>query len=61
MEFRLINGRFLAGFALAGFMLAAAGCQSGDSGDVLEPGGDDTKPPPRTRSCRASCAPIARR
>ena len=39
MAFRLNNGRFLAGFALAGFMLAAAGCQSGDAGGVLGLGG----------------------
>ena len=45
MAFRSINGRFLAGFALAGFMLAAAGCQSGDAGGVLGLGGDKPKQP----------------
>jgi hypothetical protein len=44
MARRLINGRFLTGFALAGFMLAAAGCQSGDSGGVLNLGGNEKKP-----------------
>ena len=43
MAFRLINGRFLTGFALAGFMLAAAGCQSGDAGGVLGLGGSKEK------------------
>lgn len=39
-----LNGiRFFKGFALAGFMLAAAGCQSGDK-NVLAVG-DDAKPP----------------
>jgi hypothetical protein len=37
----LNDSRFFAGFALAGFMLAAAGCQSGDK--AL--GGGDAKPP----------------
>lgn len=34
MEFRLNNSRFITGFALSGFILAAAGCQSGDSGSA---------------------------
>ena len=33
--FRLNNARFLARFGLFGFMLAAAGCQSGDSTGLL--------------------------
>jgi hypothetical protein len=37
----LNESRFFTGFALAGFMLAAAGCQSGDK--AL--GGSDAKPP----------------
>jgi hypothetical protein len=39
MVFRSFNGRFLAGVALSGFMLAVAGCQSGDK-SVLGVGGD---------------------
>lgn len=39
MVFRSVNGRFLAGVALTGFILAGAGCQSGDKG-VLGIGGD---------------------
>jgi hypothetical protein len=38
MVFRYFNGRFLAGVALSGLMLAAAGCQSSDKG-VLGMGG----------------------
>jgi len=38
MVFRSFNGRFFAGAALVGFMLAVAGCQSGDSGGVLSLG-----------------------
>ena len=45
MAFRSINTRFLTGFALVGFMLAAAGCQSGDAGGALGLGGDKTKQP----------------
>ena len=45
MAFRLINSRFMTGFALAGFMLAASGCQSGDAGGVLGLGGDKPKQP----------------
>jgi len=45
MVFRLTNSRFLTGFALAGFMLAAAGCQSGDSGGILNLGGNKEKKP----------------
>lgn len=39
MIFRSFNGRFLAGVALSGFMLAVAGCQSSDKG-ILGVGGD---------------------
>jgi hypothetical protein len=39
MLFGSFNGRFFAGTALLGFMLAAAGCQSSDGG-VLGMGGD---------------------
>ncbi|UVK53951.1 hypothetical protein DBIPINDM_000309 [Mesorhizobium sp. AR02] len=48
MAFRTLSGRFLAGLALTGFMLAAAGCQSGDNG-ILNLGfgkKDPTAPPP---------------
>ncbi|TGV96487.1 hypothetical protein EN788_56795, partial [Mesorhizobium sp. M2D.F.Ca.ET.145.01.1.1] len=48
MAFRISSGRFLAGLALTGFMLAAAGCQSGDNG-ILNLGfgkKDPTAPPP---------------
>ncbi|RUX92990.1 MULTISPECIES: hypothetical protein [unclassified Mesorhizobium] len=48
MAFRTFSGRFLAGLALTGFMLAAAGCQSGDNG-ILNLGigkKDPTVPPP---------------
>jgi hypothetical protein len=37
----LNDSRFFTGFALAGFMLAAAGCQSGDRSKAA----DDLKPP----------------
>lgn len=40
----LIDSRFFTGFALAGFMLAAAGCQSGNGGTALDPG-NEVKPP----------------
>jgi hypothetical protein len=48
MAFHTFSGRFLAGLALTGFMLAAAGCQSSDNG-VLNLGfgkKDTTVPPP---------------
>ena len=45
MAFRLIDNRFITGFALAGLMLAASGCQSGDAGGVLGLGGDKPKQP----------------
>ena len=48
MAFRTFSGRFLAGLALTGFMLAAAGCQSSDNG-ILDLGfgkKDPTAPPP---------------
>ena len=32
MKFRLFEGRLLKGFAIGGFILAAAGCQSSDGG-----------------------------
>jgi hypothetical protein len=44
MAFRFTNGRFLGAVALAGFTLAAAGCQSGDAGGVLGFGGKEKKP-----------------
>ena len=54
MAFRLNNGRFLAGFALAGFILAAAGCQSGDAGGVLGLGGDKKEKQPEEGKILAS-------
>jgi len=48
MAFHLFNRRFVAGLALTGFMLAAAGCQSSDNG-ILNLGfgkKDPTAPPP---------------
>jgi len=39
----LIDSRFFTGLALAGFMLAAAGCQSGDKNALAA--SDDLKPP----------------
>ncbi|RWA72683.1 hypothetical protein [Mesorhizobium sp.] len=48
MAFNSVNRRFVAGLALAGFMLAAAGCQSSDNG-ILNFGfgkKDPTAPPP---------------
>ncbi|MER8604956.1 hypothetical protein NKH48_14535 [Mesorhizobium sp. M1233] len=45
MAFHSFNGRFVAGLALAGFMLAAAGCQSSDNG-ILGFGKKDAPPPP---------------
>jgi hypothetical protein len=44
MGCRSFSRRFLGGVALSGFMLAVAGCQSGDAGSVLNLGGAD-KPP----------------
>lgn len=45
MAFHTFNGRFVAGLALTGFMLTAAGCQSGGS-SMLGFGKKDTTPPP---------------
>ncbi|TIT72780.1 MAG: hypothetical protein E5W57_29335, partial [Mesorhizobium sp.] len=48
MAFNSVNRRYVAGLALAGFMLAAAGCQSSDNG-ILDFGfgkKDPTAPPP---------------
>jgi hypothetical protein len=47
MAFHSVNRRFVAGLALAGFMLAAAGCQSSDNGILnLGFGKKDTQAPP---------------
>lgn len=47
MAFYSLNNRFVAGLALTGFMLAAAGCQSSDNGVLnLGFGKKDTTPPP---------------
>lgn len=64
MEFRLINGRFLAGLALSGFILAVAGCQSGDSGSVLGVGDKNenaAEPKVLESELRAYCPPITLR
>jgi hypothetical protein len=46
MEFRLTYRRFLPGLLLSGFMLAAAGCQSGDSkSTTLDTASADTAQP----------------
>jgi hypothetical protein len=45
MGFHSFNRRFVAGLALTGFMLAAAGCQSSDNG-ILGFGKKGTTPPP---------------
>lgn len=54
MAFRSTNSRFVAGFALAGFMLAAAGCQSGDAGGVLGFGGGEKQKQPEEGKVLAS-------
>ncbi|MBZ9674140.1 hypothetical protein [Mesorhizobium sp. ES1-1] len=47
MAFHTFSGRFFAGLALTGFMLAAAGCQSGDNGILnLGIGNKDPAAPP---------------
>ena len=47
MAFYSFNNRFVAGLALTGFMLAAAGCQSSDNGVLnLGFGKKDTQSPP---------------
>lgn len=48
MVFRAFNGRFFAGVALSGLMLAVAGCQSGDKG-VLGIGANGQPGEPDTR------------
>jgi hypothetical protein len=60
MEFRLNNSRFIKGFALSGFILAVAGCQSGDSGNVLNVGGDKAAEEPKVleSELRAFCPPV---
>lgn len=54
MAFRSTNGRFLAGVALVGFMLAASGCQSGGAGSVLGFGGADKQKQPEEGKVLAS-------
>lgn len=64
MEFRLNNSRFIKGFALSGFILAVAGCQSGDSGNVLNVGGGDKaaeEPKVLESELRAYCPPVTLR
>ena len=54
MAFRLNNGGVLTGFALAGFLLAATGCQSGDAGGVLGLGGKKQQNQPEEGKILAS-------
>src|SRR5690606_31099903 len=66
MVFRSFNGRFFAGTVLAGFMLAAAGCQSSDSGSVLNLTSQPQDPQPEqakvtASSLRAYCPKITLR
>jgi hypothetical protein len=64
MEFRLNNSGFIKGFALSGFILAVAGCQSGDSGNVLNAGGGDKaaeEPKVLESELRAYCPPVTLR
>lgn len=42
----MVEGRFLAGLAIAGCMIAAAGCQSGGVSNVLGLGGGQTEKQP---------------
>jgi hypothetical protein len=53
MLFGSFDGRFFAGTALLGFMLAVAGCQSGDGG-VLHMGGDKQAVKPEAGKVTAS-------
>lgn len=54
MAFTLMSGRFLKGIALAGFILAAAGCQSDDAGGVLGLGGGKKEKQPEEGKILAS-------
>ncbi|MBA3446711.1 MAG: hypothetical protein H0T56_03720 [Pseudaminobacter sp.] len=61
MEFRFAGSRFLTGFAVSGFILAAAGCQSGDSGSVLGLGVKQenvAEPKVSETELRAYCPPV---
>ena len=68
MGFRLYDGRFLARFGFLGFMLAVAGCQSGDSTSVLGVGGSGDSTPKTApegkvlqSELRAYCPPVTLR
>ena len=66
MVSRSFNGRFFAGAVLAGFMLAVAGCQSSDSGGVLNVTNQPQDPQPQqakvtASSLRAYCPKITLR
>ena len=54
MMFRSSNARFFAGLALSGFMLAAAGCQSGGKNVLDVSGKKDNTPPPADGKVLAS-------
>jgi hypothetical protein len=45
MRFSVVDSKVMPGALLAGFILAVAGCQSGDSGSVLSAGTADAPPP----------------
>ena len=61
------NAGFLARFGVLGFMLAAAGCQSGDSTSVLGSSGEDSAPKVAPEGkvlqseLRAYCPPVTLR
>ena len=57
---RSSDGRLLAGFALCGFMLVAAGCQSDDSA-VLGAGGEGKPEKVQASELTAYCPPVTLR
>jgi hypothetical protein len=62
MAFRSIDRHFLTGLAVSGFMIALAGCQSGNnSSDTLAVAGDQGKAKVSESDLRAFCPPITLR
>jgi len=64
MKSVLSSCRFVGSFALAGFILAAAGCQSSDTSQVADANGGQLKPPQEKvleSELRAYCPPVALR
>lgn len=66
MGFRLFRGRVLASFCFAGFIAAAAGCQSDGAGKVLDPNtGSDQQQAPEGKvlqsELRAYCPKVTLR